>query len=71
MNAQNLFSGVFERKKLLVSTQENAKLSDRSMIDNFIKMTVNGRFSQKYSLNPANPMPWADLYSFKPSNSLL
>ena len=36
--------GFMKETKILVSTQKNAKLSDRSMTDNFIKMTVNGRF---------------------------
>jgi Ulp1 family protease len=37
--------GFLKERKLLVSAQENAKLSDRSMSAHFIKMTVNGRFS--------------------------
>ena len=44
MNAKTCLVG-FLKKKILVSAQENAKLSDRSMSAHFIKMTVNGRFS--------------------------
>ena len=42
--------GFLKETKLLVSAQENTKLSDRSMTDNFIKMTVNGRFSHNFLL---------------------
>ena len=35
--------GFLRETKLLVRAQENAKLSDRSMTDNFIKMSVNKR----------------------------
>ena len=37
--------GFLKEKKILVSAQEDAKPSDRSMSAHFIKMTVNGRFS--------------------------
>ena len=37
--------GFLRETKLLVSAQENAKLSDRSMIVHFIEMRVNGSFS--------------------------
>jgi hypothetical protein len=36
-----------KERKILVSAQEDAKPSDRSMSAHFIKMTVNGRFSQR------------------------
>ena len=39
------FVGFLRETKILVSAQENAKLSDRSMTAHFIKMSVNGRFS--------------------------
>jgi len=40
--------GFLRETKILVSAQENAKLSDWSMTDNFIKMRVNGSFPLKF-----------------------
>ena len=61
--------GFLKEKKILVSAQEDAKPSDRSMSAHFIKMTVNGRFSLKKIMRVFKNVKSTQVSIYKTKNS--